>query len=156
MSGIVHLDLVCLDLVEDEELPQVRLTLIVSSDTAFIFAAQVLAVERLEGEPYLFLSIDYLLHLPFLPGKWIAALEGSDLIVLGSLEPSVLTIEEGVPCGAEGSLETLARKSSRSCQFRLEQAGDHHKTILFFHCSPNADERVCLAEFNIRTEDTAI
>ena len=71
MSGIVQLDLVRLGLVDDEEFPQVRLTLNVSPDSALTFASQVLAVERLEGEPYLFLSSDYPLHLPFLPGEWI-------------------------------------------------------------------------------------
>lgn len=113
MKGIVQLDVVRTGLVKDEEFPQVRLTNIVSYDTAPRLAAQILAVESLEGEPLLFLSSEYRLHFEFLPGEWLRVFPASDLTVIVSLEPSLLiNIKEGVPFGAEGSLEATAGISS--------------------------------------------
>ena len=98
MMRIVQLDVVRTGLVDDEQFPQVRLTYIISTDSAGRFTAQVLAVERLEGEHSLFLGSGYRLHFEFLPGAWPLIIVGTDLSVLFSLEPSLIVhIVEGEP-----------------------------------------------------------
>jgi hypothetical protein len=157
LSGTVQLDVVTRGLVGDEEFPQVRRTAIVGTDSTVRNAAQVLAMERLEGEPCLFVSSLYRLHLEFLPCEWFTAFEGSDIKILISLEPSLLVnIEEGEPFGAEGSLETPAGpfSLSLSCQLGSKQAGNHHEAVLFSHTC--ADVRAYLAVLNVHTVDTAI
>ena len=119
MSRIVQLDVVRRGLVGHEEFPGVRLISLVGTDSAVRNAAQVLAVERLEGEPYLFVSSLCHIHLEFLPGEWVTAFEGSHIKILISLEPSLfIGIEEGEPFGVEGSLETPAGSLPLSCEPR--------------------------------------
>ena len=152
---IVQLDVVRAGLVDGEHFVRVQLTNMVSSDTAFIFAAQVLAVERLEGESFLALSSEYRLHFEFLPSMWLIACPARDLIALISLEPFlVFNSEEGEPFGAEGSLETHAGTLPLSCQLGSKQAGKHHDAVLIRHTS--ADMRACLLEIKNFTGDTAI
>jgi len=153
MSRIVQLDVVRRGLVGHEEFPGVRLISLVGTDSAVRNAAQVLAVERLEGEPYLFVSSLCHIHLEFLPGEWVTAFEGSHIKILISLEPSLfIGIEEGEPFGVEGSLETPAGSLPLSCQLGSKQAGNRHEAVLISHTL--ADVCAYILVVTIFTKDT--
>ena len=87
MSGTVQLDVVRHGLVHVEEFPVAGLASPIGTEPAVAKAAEVIAVDRLDGEPSSTLRV--LLHgdFEFLPGHRFLVLEGDDVMVLVSLEP---------------------------------------------------------------------
>lgn len=151
MSFIVQLDVVRLGLEDGEELPLVSITSKVGADSAVRDAAQVPAEVTLESEVSL-TGMYNLLHLEFLRGMRILVLQGKNVKVLLSLEPSTLVnIVEGKPLGAEGSLEAFALLSLISSEFSSEEDGKTRELELVSHRSLGADERIRVFEMLLNT-----
>jgi hypothetical protein len=120
-----------------------------------IEAAQVLTVERLEGESFLTRLAEHL-NFEFLPGAWFLILCAKDNVALGSTEPSInFVLLEGEPFGAEGSLEAPAGTFSLSRNIGSEQAGRNGNAVLFIHRLTDAFEHHCVLKFTIKTTGIA-
>ena len=116
-------------------------------------------MDRLDAEPFNTLRIKCRGDFEFFPGHRNLVLEGDDVMVLVSLEPSTrLLIKEGKPLGGSGSLEAYVQVFSISRQFGSEQAGCNLEPILLFHRCMEAREDICLGEVVVVTagKDTSV